>query len=117
MKLLLALTAVVLSTCASAALASVSAPPYLGTWTARMSLDQMYDKGLDPHLAGAFRLVLRPNGTYTSFNSFDGASNGRFTASGKRIVVFDDKGCKTAGLDGKAQIGRASCRERVYVLV
>ena len=74
--------------------------PYLGTWTAHLSLDQMYGRGLDPRLAGKFRLVLRRNGTYTTSNSLDGLSRGRFTTSGRRIVFAHDVSCETAlGVD------------------
>ena len=83
----LALIAVLLGAWVSAgALAADSSQPYLGTWTARYSLDQMYDLGLDPRLAGTFRLVLRKNG----------ASRGRFTVSGRRIVFAHDVGCEQA---------------------
>lgn len=102
MKRLLAVAVALLAPCFSAgALAGGSAEPYLGTWTAGLSLEQMYDRGLDPRLAGSFRLVLRKNGTYTTFNSLDRASRGRFVVSGRRVVFSDDVGCAVAGLHGK----------------
>jgi len=103
MRRLLALAAVLL--CAPAlpgAHATAGPKPYLGTWGARLSKAQMIDEGYDPRLAGPFRLALRPNGSYTSFNAFDGSSRGRFTVQGSRIVFFDDLGCKAAKLDARA---------------
>ena len=98
----LALIAVLVGVCGpgGSALAADSSQPYLGTWAAHLSLDQLYHLGLDPRLAGKFRLVLRRNGTYTTFNSLDGSSRGRFTTSGRRIVFAHDVGCETAlGVD------------------
>ena len=60
----------------------------------------MIDRGFDVRLAGTFRLVLRPNGAYTTFNSFDKASHGRFIASGRKIVFKDDIGCTLGGFRG-----------------
>ena len=89
MKRLLLLAALLLSAYGSAgAPASASASPYVGTWSARLSSAQMINQGLDPRLAGRFRLVLRRNDTYTSFNSLDGASQGRFTVSGRTDRVL-----------------------------
>ncbi len=102
MKRRLAVAMALLAACSSAgALASGSGEAYLGTWTARLSLEQMYDGGFDPRLAGSFRLVLRKDGTYTSFNSFDKASRGRFVVSGRRIMLSDDVLCEAGGLRGK----------------
>lgn len=98
-----ALAVAVLATVGAAnGLARNAAAPYLGTWAARLSQAEMINEGFDPRLAGTFRLVLRPNGTYTSFNSFDGASRGRFRATGSRIAFFADVGCKAGGFDGRA---------------
>ena len=114
MKRLLLLAALLLSAYGSAsASASASASPYVGTWSARLSSAQMINQGLDPRLAGRFRLVLRRNDTYTSFNSLDGASQGRFTVSGRRIVVFDDTACKAGGLDKKAAYTWSIARGRL----
>ena len=114
MKRLLLLAALLLSAYGSAgAPASASAAPYVGTWSARLSSAQMINQGLDPRLAGWFRLVLRRNDTYTSFNSLDGASQGRFTVSGRRIVFFDDAACKAGGLDKKAAYTWSIARGRL----
>jgi hypothetical protein len=100
MKRLLAVAALVgASMCAGAQ--GAASGPYLGTWSARLSKAQMINQGFDPRLAGTFRLVLRRNGTYTTFNSFDGSSRGRFSVAGRRIAFFDDSGCAVARLYGK----------------
>ena len=112
MKRLLLLAALLLSAYGSAP-ASASASPYVGTWSARLSSAQMINQGLDPRLAGRFRLVLRRNDTYTSFNSLDGASQGRFTVSGRRVVFFDDAACKAGGLDKKAAYTWSIARGRL----
>jgi hypothetical protein len=100
MKRLLAVAALLgASTCAVAQ--GAASGPYLGTWTARLSKAQMINQGFDPRLAGRFRLVLRRNGTYTTFNAFDGSSRGRFRVTGTRIVFSADVGCLAGGIDGK----------------
>ena len=44
-------------------------------------------------LAGKFRLELRSDGTYTSFQELDGETDGRYRmASGDRLVFKQDKG-------------------------
>jgi hypothetical protein len=83
------------------ALAAPAQAPYLGTWGDHLSRAEMYDRGFDPLLAGTFRLVLRPNGTYTTFNSWDKAARGTYAVSGRRIVFANDSGCDQGGLEGK----------------
>ncbi len=118
MKRRLAVAGALLATYSSAAaLASGSEEAYLGTWADRVSLEQMYDRGLDPRLAGSFRLVLRRDGTYTSFNSFDKASRGRFVVSGRRIVFSGDVGCAMAGLQGKGAYTWALARGKLRLSV
>ena len=85
----------------AAALAADAGRPYLGTWGARMSKAQMINAGLDPRMAGTFRIVLRKDGTYKSYNSLDRWSSGTFTASGNRIVFANDVLCKAGGFDFK----------------
>jgi hypothetical protein len=100
MKRLLAVAALLGAvTCAGAQ--GAASGPYLGTWTARLSKAQMINQGFDPRLAGTFRLVLRRNGTYTTFNSFDGTSRGRFSVAGTRIAFSHDVGCAAGGSEGK----------------
>jgi hypothetical protein len=82
------------------AFAAVPKGPYLGTWTARLSTAQMINEGYDVRLAGSFKLVLRPNGTYTTYNAWDGASRGTFTVSGRRLVFANDRGCIEGGFGG-----------------
>lgn len=83
------------------ALATASSTPYLGWWTARMSTAQMINGGFDARLAGRFRLVLRGDGTYRTFNALDRWSKGTFTVSGRRIVFANDVLCKQGGFDFK----------------
>lgn len=75
---------------------AVTPTPY-GSWKAKLSLDDMYDKGYDPRLAGTFRLVLTRRGIYKTYNDFDKWSDGTFTVSGRRIVFADDRGCRVGG--------------------
>ena len=112
-KRILVLAAVLLGAFGtSGVLAGVSGSP-VGTWTARLSRAQMINEGLDPRLAGTYRLVLRSTGTYTTFNSLDGRSRGRFTVSGRTIVFFGDVSCNAAGLDGKSAYTWSIARGRL----
>ena len=113
MKRLLVLAALLIGAHGSAGAFASAYAPYVGTWTARLSSAQMINQGLDPRLAGTFRLVLRHNDTYSTFNSLDGASQGRFTVSGRRIVFFNDAGCKAVGLDKKAAYTWSIARGRL----
>jgi hypothetical protein len=79
--------------------ATASSTPYLGWWTARLSQTQLLDAGNDPSYAGRFRLILRGDGTYRTYNAF--WSKGTFTVSGDRIVFADDTACKVGGFLGK----------------
>ena len=73
--------------------------PYLGSYTARLTVNQAAEKG-DGRLAGKFTLVLRRNGTYTASNSFDGASSGKLAAlSGHRLRFYSDTGCLGGGFE------------------
>jgi hypothetical protein len=87
------------------ALAAPAKAPYLGTWTDHLSRAEMYDRGFDAQLAGPFRLVLRPNGTYTTFNWYASRpsppSRGTYTVSGRRIVFANDVECSKGGFEGK----------------
>ena len=80
---------------------AAAAPTPYGSWKAKLSLDDMYDKGYDPRLAGTFKLVLAKNGTYRTYNDFDKWSNGTFTVSGPRIVFAEDAGCIKGGITTK----------------
>lgn len=114
MKLYAALAALVVALASAAgALATSSGSPYLGVWTARLSRAQMINDGQDTRLAGKLRLVLRANGSYTTFNSFDGSSRGRFVVSRRRIVFTNDLGCKQAGLDGRGAYTWSIARGRL----
>ena len=81
--------------------ATASSTPYLGWWTARLSQTQLLDQGNDLRLAGRFRLVLRGDGTYRTYNALDRWSKGSYTISGSRIVFADDTACRVGGFVGK----------------
>ena len=69
--------------------------PYIGAWYAKLSSQQAIDaEGGDVRLAGSFRLELRKDGTYTTFQELDGESDGHYgMASDNRLVFKQDKGC------------------------
>ena len=81
--------------------ASASSSPYVGTWKTRLTMEQMLDKGYDVRLAGTYKLVLAKDGTYRTFNSFDGWDHGAFTVSQHRIVFADDAGCEEGNITTK----------------
>jgi hypothetical protein len=95
--------ATVLAACTSlvGGWASASSTSVLGTWKDHLSLNEMYDGGYDPRLAGTFKLVLAKDGTYRTYNSFDGWDRGTFTVSENRIVFAEDKGCIEGGITTK----------------
>jgi hypothetical protein len=71
--------------------------PFIGYYEAHLTAAQAEARG-DSRLAGRFILVLSPNGLYVTFNSFDGASVGRFAVlPGQRLRFFDDVGCSEIG--------------------
>lgn len=88
---------------------AASPTPY-GTWTDHLSLNEMYDSGFDPRLAGTYKLVLAKNGVARYYNSFDGWSDGRFTVSQSRIVFADDRGCREGGHTTKKGFYRFSLK-------
>ena len=75
------------------------AGPYIGVWSAQLTVAQAIRKG-DERMAGRFRLVLRRNGTYTASNPFDRATHGRLAAlSGRRLRFSRDSGCLAGGYE------------------
>ena len=80
--------------------------PYIGAWYAKLSSQQAIDaEGGDVRLAGNFRLELRKDGTYTTFQELDGETDGRYAmASDNRLVFRQDKGCDVF-TGGKGSIG------------
>jgi hypothetical protein len=66
------------------------------------ALEQCTDDqpGLDPRLAGRFRLVLRRNDTYTSFNSLTASQVASRCRDARSF--FDDAACKASGVDKTA---------------
>jgi hypothetical protein len=78
--------------------------PYIGKWYAKLSSHEAIQKG-DVRLAGAFRLELRGDGTYTTFQELDGPTDGHYAvASGNRLVFKQDKGCDVF-THGKGSVG------------
>ncbi len=80
--------------------------PYIGAWYAKLSSQQAIDAdGGDVRLAGNFRLELRKDGTYTSFQELDGETDGHYAmASGNRLVFKQEKGCDVF-TGGKGSVG------------
>ena len=68
--------------------------PYVGMWTAELTLEQLGEAAADTRYAGKFRLELRDDGTYTMFQELDGETTGTYGAVGDAFLVFDkDSGC------------------------
>jgi hypothetical protein len=83
----------------SAVGAQAFAGPYLGSYSARLTLAQATARG-DSRMAGRFTLVLRANGTYTASNPLDGTMRGRLTAlPGQRLRFSRDSGCLFGGFE------------------
>ena len=80
--------------------------PYIGAWYAKLSSQQAIDaEGGDVRLAGNFRLELRKDGTYTTFQELDGETDGHYAmASDNRLVFAQDKGCDIF-TGGKGSVG------------
>lgn len=80
-----------------------AAPTPYGTWNYHLSLNEAYDKGYDPRMRGAYKLVLAKNGTYRWFHagSWDRWASGTFTVSGQRIVFAEDTACAVTGFTKK----------------
>jgi hypothetical protein len=75
--------------------------PY-GTWKDNLTLNEIYDKGFDPRMRGAYKLVLAKNGTYKWYHALSGGwASGTFTVSGPRIVFAEDTGCAVPGFTKK----------------
>ena len=71
---------------------TVPAGPFIGKWYAKLTPEQAV--GGDVRMAGKFRLALRADGTYTTFQELDGETNGHYRmASGNRLVFKQDDGC------------------------
>ena len=73
--------------------------PYLGSYRATLTAHQAVTRG-DARMAGAFRLVLRRDGTYSAWNPLDGRTNGRLAAlPGRRLRFYADSGCLAGGVE------------------
>jgi hypothetical protein len=75
--------------------------PYVGAWKAKLTADQLLDHGIvQPKLRGTWRLELKADGTYRTYNPWDRWLNGTYSANATRMVFSKDVGCLQAGLKG-----------------
>lgn len=66
--------------------------PFIGKWYAKLTPKQAV--GGDVRMAGKFRLALRADGSYTTFQELDGETDGHYRmASANRLVFKQDDGC------------------------
>ena len=73
--------------------------PFLGTYGGTLTASQATALG-DSRMTGKFRLVLRPNGTYSVTNPLDPTTKGRLAAlSGQKLRFFEDSGCTYGGFE------------------
>jgi hypothetical protein len=73
--------------------------PYIGAWTAELTLDDLANASADTRYRGTFRLELREDGTY-EMQQGDVAptTNGQYRAAPGDFLVFtDDTGCDFHG--------------------
>lgn len=76
------------------------ATPY-GKWKARMTKNALLDFGVvDPRAPGTWRLELRRNGTYRTYNPLDGWGQGTLKVSGQRLYLGKDAICHNDGTVG-----------------
>jgi hypothetical protein len=88
---------------------SVPDGPYIGTWTATLTQDALVGATADHRYAGQFRLSLRRDGTYTTFQALDGESSGHYRAVRDDYLVFtDDVGCDEFSVGGSTGVYRWS---------
>lgn len=77
--------------------------PYIGTWGANLTLDNLSEAAADTRYVGEFRLELREDGTYTLFQEFDGETTGRYGAAPGDFLVFtEDSGCEQGDFAGSS---------------
>ena len=75
--------------------------PYIGTWDANLTLQDLGAAAADTRYAGEFRLELREDGTYTAFQELDGEITGHYAAAPGDFLVFtEDSGCEEGGFSG-----------------
>jgi len=74
---------------------------YIGTWGAKLTLDDLSAAAADTRYVGEFRLDLRRDGTYTLFQELDGETTGRYGSAGGDFLVFtEDSGCEQGDFAG-----------------
>ncbi len=75
--------------------------PYLGTWAANLTLEDLGAAAADTRYAGEFHLDLREDGTYTMSQELDGEATGRYGAASDDFLAFnEDSLCKEGGRTG-----------------
>lgn len=73
--------------------------PYIGAWTAELTLDDLANASADTRYRGTFRLELREDGTYElQQGNTAAATSGRYRAAPGDFLVFrEDTGCDFHG--------------------
>jgi hypothetical protein len=85
----------------AATLGAAATKPYVGTWKARVTADQLLDNGIaQPQFKGVWKLTLMKDGTYRTYNPWDKWSSGTYSANATRIVLSKDVQCLRGGLKG-----------------
>ena len=98
MKELVALVVTGAVVVAVATAGAATSGPYIGTWKAKMTADQLLDNGIaQPQFRGTWRLELKRDGTYRTYNPWDKWSSGVYKAKGTRLVFGEDRGCTQGG--------------------
>lgn len=68
--------------------------PYIGVWSAELTLQELGEAAADTRYAGTFRLELREDGTYETHQELDGTATGEYSAAPGDFLVFkEDTGC------------------------
>jgi hypothetical protein len=90
------MAAVALTAAASiaATLGAAATKPYLGSWKAKVTADQLLDNGIaQPRFRGTWRLEFHRDGTYRAFNPWDKWFEGTYSADATRMVLTKDAKC------------------------
>jgi hypothetical protein len=85
----------------AATLGAAATKPYIGSWKARMTADELLDAGIvQPQMKGVWKLTLGKDGKYRLYNPWDKWTSGEYSADATRLVVRKDTGCVAGGLKG-----------------
>jgi hypothetical protein len=78
----------------AATLGAAATKPYLGSWKAKLTADQLLDYGIaQPKMRGTWRLELKGDGTYRAYNPWDKWFDGSYRADATRMVLTKDVKC------------------------